>query len=178
MRTPTFRTRSAALAAALASAVLLLAAPAAQADDDHGWQPQPGAREYDAPAGTVCPFHLHITALVDEEETKTVSRHPDGTPEKILWRGPLIKRYTNVDTGAQADRDQSGRATEYRRSDGSTLWVVPRNSHISARIHPGDPYHPAGAYVFSGGAVMLVHPDQQVEVLAQNRVENLCETLA
>ncbi|MGA5818086.1 hypothetical protein ACPC54_09535 [Kitasatospora sp. NPDC094028] len=177
MRTPTFRTRPAALAAALAAAVLLLAAPAAQADDDQGWQPYRN-HDTDAPAGAVCPFHLHITVVTDEEETKTVARYPDGSPAKVLWRGPLVLRYTNVDTGAQAERDQSGKATEYVGPDGSTLWTVPKNSHISARIHPGNPYHPAGAYVFSGGAVLLDHPDHQVEVLVQNRVENLCETLA
>ncbi|WBP90290.1 hypothetical protein [Kitasatospora cathayae] len=177
MRMPSYRTRSAALAAALATAVLVLASPAAQADDDDGWQPYHG-QDYDAPAGTLCPFHLHITDLLDQEETKTVGRYPDGSPEKVLWRGPLILRYTNVDTGAQVDRDQSGRATEYRLPDGSTLWDVPRSSHISAKVHPGNPYHAVGDYVFSGGAVLLVHPDQQVEVLAQHQVENLCQTLA
>jgi hypothetical protein len=177
MRMPSYLTRPAALGATLATAVLLLAAPAAQADDDHGWQPYHG-QDSDAPAGTVCPFHLHITDLLDQEETKTVTRYPDGSPEKVLWRGPLILRYTNVDTGAHVDRDQSGRATEYRRPDGSTLWDVPRSSHISARVHPGNPYLAAGAYLFSGGAVLLVHPDHQVEALVQHRVENLCETLA
>ncbi|MER7842519.1 hypothetical protein ABTZ03_01035 [Kitasatospora sp. NPDC096077] len=168
--------RSAALVAVLATVVLLPAAPAAHADDD-GWQPYHG-QDYDAPAGTVCPFHLYITDLLDQEETKTVARHPDGSPATVLWRGPLTLRYTNLDTGAQVDRDQSGRATEYRLTDGSTLWDVPKSSHISAKIHPGNPYHPVGDYVFSGGAVLLVHPDQQVEVLAQHRVENMCRTLA
>ncbi|MFF2148058.1 hypothetical protein [Kitasatospora sp. NPDC058190] len=177
MRMPSYLTRPAALGATLATAVLLLAAPAAQADGDHGWQPYHG-QDSDAPAGTVCPFHLHITDLLDQEETKTVTRYPDGSPAKVLWRGPLILRYTNVDTGAHVDRDQSGRATEYRRPDGSTLWDVPRSSHISARVHPGNPYLAAGAYLFSGGAVLLVPPDHQVEVLVQNQVENLCQTLA
>ncbi|RKT19490.1 hypothetical protein BX285_3948 [Streptomyces sp. 1114.5] len=177
MRMPPYLTRPAALAAVLATAVLMSAAPAAQADGDDGWQPYHG-QDYDAPAGTLCPFHLHITDLLDQEETKTVARYPDGSPEKVLWRGPLILRYTNVDTGAQVDRDQSGRATEYRLPDGSTLWDVPRSSHISAKVHPGNPYHAVGDYVFSGGAVLLVHSDQQVEVLVQHQVENLCQTLA
>ncbi|MGW3041133.1 hypothetical protein ACWC9T_14105 [Kitasatospora sp. NPDC001159] len=58
------------------------------------------------------------------------------------------------------------------------LWVVPRTSHISAEIHHGNPYHAVGDYPFSGGAVLLAHPDRQVEVLVQHQVENLCETLA
>ncbi|MFE0464812.1 hypothetical protein ACFW1A_36720 [Kitasatospora sp. NPDC058965] len=176
MHVPTPLARPAALGAALAAAALLVAAPVARADDD-GWQPYRGT-DSDYAAGTLCPFHLHIAALVDGEETRTVSRHPDGSPATVLWRGPLILRYTNVDTGASVDRDQSGRATEYLRTDGSVLWDVPRNSHISARIHPGNPYHAVGDYLLSGGAVLLVHPDHQVEVLVQHRVENLCATLA
>jgi hypothetical protein len=170
--------RPAALAVALAAALLAAgpAAPAAVADDGGGWQPYHG-QDSDEPAGTLCPFHLYIAALVDQEETKTVSRYPDGTPAKVLWRGPLILRYTNLDTGAHVDRDQSGRATEYRRPDGSVLWEIPRTSHISARIHPGNPYHPVGDYLLSGGAVLLVHPDHQVEILVQHQVENLCDTL-
>ncbi|MFJ9692189.1 hypothetical protein [Kitasatospora sp. NPDC101183] len=176
MRMPSHLARPSALVVAVATAVLLLAAPAAQADDD-GWQPYHG-QDYDAPAGTLCPFHLYITDVLDQEETRTVARYPDGSPAQVLWRGPLILRYTNLDTGAQATRDQSGDATEYRLPDGSTVWDVPKDSHISAKIHPGNPYHAAGDYVFSGGAVLLVHPGGQVQVLAQNRVENLCETLA
>ncbi|WP_051838246.1 hypothetical protein [Streptomyces sp. NRRL WC-3742] len=178
MRLRPYLTRPAALVAALATSVLLLAAPAAQAaGSDDGWVPYHG-QDTDAPAGTVCPFHLHITHVLEGEETRTVARYPDGSPAEVLWRGPLFLRYTNLDTGAQTVRDQSGDATEYRLPDGSTVWEVPGDSHISARIHPGNPYHAPGAFVFSGGAALLVHPDKNVQVLAQNRVENLCETLA
>ncbi|GAA1937326.1 hypothetical protein [Kitasatospora viridis] len=189
MRIPSYPRRTALGAALAATAALLLLAPAAQAagaaggggngsggSGDGGWHSYHG-QDTDDPAGTVCPFHLHIASLVDQEETKTVSRYPDGSPEKVLWRGPLILRYTNVDTGAHVDRDQSGRGTQYLLPDGGTLWVLPKSSHMSARIRPGNPYHAAGDYLFSGGVVLLVHADKQVQVLAQHQVENLCDTL-
>ncbi|MQS15770.1 hypothetical protein F7Q99_26765 [Streptomyces kaniharaensis] len=173
--------RPAAVVAALA-AVLLAAAPAAQARSgsgeggDGGWQPYRNTPK-DYPAGALCPFHLHIGIVTDEEETRTAASYPDGSPSKVLFRGPLVLRYTNVDSGRSVDRDQSGRATLYYLPDGSRLWLVPRSSHISARIFAGNPYHAPGDFVFSGGVTLLIHPDGQPQVLEQHQVENLCETL-
>ncbi|MBV6697685.1 hypothetical protein KV557_11170 [Kitasatospora aureofaciens] len=167
------------LVVAALAAVLLAAAPAAQArtGDDGGWQPYRSAPE-DFPAGALCPFHLYIGILVEGEETKVAARYPDGSPAKVLWRGPLELRYTNLDTGRSVDRDQSGKATLYHLPDGSKLWLIPRTSHISAQVHAGNPYHAPGDFLFSGGVTLLVHPDGQPQVLEQHQVENLCETLA
>ncbi|MFH9349605.1 hypothetical protein [Kitasatospora sp. NPDC017646] len=62
------------------------AAPAAQSDDHGGRQPHHG-EDHDAPAGTLCPFHLHITDLLDQEEIRTVGRYPDGSPERSSGAG-------------------------------------------------------------------------------------------
>ncbi|MCC9312256.1 hypothetical protein LN042_35225 [Kitasatospora sp. RB6PN24] len=53
-----------------------------------------------------------------------------------------------------------------------------QTSHISAVVHPGDPYRASGDYLFSGGARLLIHPGHQIEVLEQHQVENLCDTPA
>ncbi|MFF3072012.1 hypothetical protein ACFVSN_05295 [Kitasatospora sp. NPDC057904] len=170
--------RPLAAAAALAAA-LLTVAPTAQAHTggDDGWQPYTSGDE-DFPAGALCPFHLLIGVLVEGEETKVAARYPDGSPAEVLWRGPLVLRYTNVDSGRSVDRDQSGKATEYKLPDHSVLWLIPKDSHISARVRAGNPYHAPGDFLFSGGVTLLVHPDGQPQVLVQHRVENLCETLA
>ncbi|MEV7021219.1 hypothetical protein [Kitasatospora sp. NPDC093558] len=171
--------RPLAVVAALAAAALLAVAPTAQAHtgDGDGWQPYRSGDE-DFAAGALCPFHLHIGVLVEGEETKVAARYPDGSPAKVLWRGPLVLRYTNLDSGRSVDRDQSGKATEYKLPDHSVLWLIPKNSHISARVRAGNPYHAPGDFLFSGGVTLLVHPDGQPQVLVQHQVENLCETLA
>ncbi|MFF7634996.1 hypothetical protein ACFZB9_17810 [Kitasatospora sp. NPDC008050] len=61
-----------------------------------------------------------------------------------------------MNSGKTVDRDQSGRGTRYHRSDGSSLWEVPRTSHLSVGFHPG----------------------RQQQVLTQHRVEGLCRRLA
>ncbi|MFF2081545.1 hypothetical protein ACFVXG_43085 [Kitasatospora sp. NPDC058162] len=174
------RRPSAVLAAVASVAALLLAgAPAAGAagGDDDGWQPY-RSQPRDYPAGTLCDFHLHIGIVTDGEEIRTAARYPDGSPERVLFRGPLVLRYTDVDSGRSVERDQSGRGTLDYLPDGSRLWRIPASSHISAAIHPGNPYHAPGDFLFSGGVTLLIHPDGQPQVLRQRRAENLCETLA
>jgi hypothetical protein len=172
------------LGAAIAVATLALGAPAASAatpghgDGDGGWQPYSSGGPQDLPAGTVCPFHLYVAPLLDQEQIKYAATYPDGSPEKVLFRGPLVLRYTNLDNGRSVDRDQSGFGTLYYLPGGYKLWVIPPSSHISAQIHPGDPYHAMGDYLFSGGVRALIHPGHQVQVLEQHQVENLCDTLA
>ncbi|MDH6140260.1 MULTISPECIES: hypothetical protein [Kitasatospora] len=172
------------LGAAVAVAALALAAPAATAatpahgDGGGGWHPYRTGGPFDYPAGTVCPFHLYVSVLVDQEESKTAAGYPDGSPKKELFRGPLVLRYANADSGRSVDRDQSGFGILNYLPGGYREWVIPKTSHISAVVHPGDPYHATGDYLFSGGARLLIHPGHQTQVLEQHQVENLCDTLA
>ncbi|MGF1430345.1 hypothetical protein [Kitasatospora sp. LaBMicrA B282] len=179
------RSRRALPVAALAAAAVLLAAPLAQAQGTQaaaaqgggGWRPFRSQPE-DDPAGTVCSFHLHLGIVSDGEEVKTAATYPDGSPKKLLFRGPLVVSYTNLDTGRTVVRDQSGRGALSYLPDGSHLWVIPPASHLSVTVHPGDPYLAPGEYLYSGGVRMLVHPGDQPQVLTQHQGEDLCRTLS
>lgn len=100
-------------------------APATSAEEGtvRGWEPSPSA-PWDVPAGARCDFPVHGEPVVDEVEQLVIARHPDGSPATVAYRGDLVVRLTNTETGASHDADASGRAlVEYGR-DGSQHWYV------------------------------------------------------
>ncbi|GCD93024.1 hypothetical protein [Embleya hyalina] len=48
--------------------------------------------------------------------------HPDGRPRLVAYKGPLVLRITNTNTGASTDVDASGSALVEYRTDGSQMW--------------------------------------------------------
>ncbi|MFE3252980.1 hypothetical protein [Streptomyces sp. NPDC059209] len=88
-----------------------------------GWEPAPSA-PWDTAAGVRCDFPVHAEPVVDEVERRVVTTHPDGSPKRVLYRGDLVVRITNTDTGAFHDADASGTAAVDRRADGSQFWSV------------------------------------------------------
>jgi hypothetical protein len=174
------RTRIVTSAAAVGLALTAFSAPAHAATTTTGTQ-NPGAwvpitegnREY--PAGTVCSFALSNEVVSQAEEQRVALTYPDGTPLETDYRGPLVVRYTNESTGASVVRDLSGTAQLYSTPDQGSLWVS--QDHFGLTVHPGDPNHAAGLFVLTGPSVFVVPSDGDTTVLAQTRVENICDTL-
>lgn len=113
LTTPLFGTGAAAATAAAP-------APPAAA---RTWEPAPSA-PWDAAAGVRCDFPVHAEPVVDEVERLVLTTHPDGSEKRVLYRGDLVVRVTNTDTGASYDADASGTAAVDYRTDGSQFWSV------------------------------------------------------
>ncbi|MFI6120633.1 hypothetical protein ACIBCU_12360 [Streptomyces sp. NPDC051064] len=112
--------RRALLAATTLGAVVLGTSPASGAD---GWEPAP-TPPYDLPAGARCDVPVHTEPVVDEVVQRVLDRRPDGSPSRVAYRGDLVVRVTNTDTGAFYDADVSGSAIVDHHADGSQKWYV------------------------------------------------------
>ncbi|WP_411085179.1 hypothetical protein [Streptomyces sp. 061-3] len=109
------------------AAVLLGAVPAASADSGtgagQGWEPTP-SKPWDVPAGLRCDFPVHGEPVVDEVVRHVLDTNPDGSAKRVTYKGDLVVRVTNTDTGAFFDADVSGWAIVEYRTDGSQFWSV------------------------------------------------------
>ncbi|MDH2390190.1 hypothetical protein QCN29_15605 [Streptomyces sp. HNM0663] len=112
-----------ALAAVVLGSAPAAAGPAAAGAAAGGWEPAPSA-PWDVPAGARCDFPVHGEPVVDEVERLVLARHPDGSPKHVAYRGELVVRVVNADTGASYDADASGTAVVEHRADGSQSWTV------------------------------------------------------
>ncbi|MFE4212950.1 hypothetical protein [Streptomyces sp. NPDC056844] len=88
-----------------------------------GWEPAPSA-PFDVAAGLRCDFAIHGEPVVDEVLQRVLDRHPDGSPKRVAYKGDLVVRVTNQETGAFHDADASGSAIVEYRADGSQFWSV------------------------------------------------------
>ncbi len=170
-------------AAALAMSVGLLAvAPAATASadpDSSSWirYHQP---DVDVPAGHACSFAVHEHVLRDKEYYKVLATYEDGTHQAELWRGPLVMRYTNVDTGASKVVDISGRGRITYYPDGSFASITIVTGHFGATIPPGNEMA-AGLYRVGGkDSSMTVDPDgkRYIALGPNGSTEDLCAALS
>ncbi|MFJ8749416.1 hypothetical protein ACIREO_08785 [Streptomyces sp. NPDC102441] len=112
--------RLAFLAATALTVMALGTAPASASD---GWEPAP-TPPYDLPAGARCDVPVHTEPVVDEVVQRVLARRADGSPSRIAYRGDLVVRVTNTDTGAFHDADVSGSAIVDHHADGSQKWHV------------------------------------------------------
>lgn len=92
-------------------------------DRDAGWTRAPQG-PFTAPAGELCPFTMSGVSLVDEVVFKTIATFPDGSPKEQIYKGALVVRFTNDDTGAYVDRDLGSSALLSVGADGSQNWTV------------------------------------------------------
>ncbi|MFY9915016.1 MAG: hypothetical protein WAK18_10140 [Nocardioidaceae bacterium] len=170
-------------AAALAlSAAALAVAPTTTASADSYDSPwiryhQP---DVDVAAGHACSFAVHEHVLRDKEYYKVLATYADGTDQAELWKGPLVMRYTNVDTGASKVVNISGRAriTYYR--DGSFASITILTGHFGATMPPGNEMA-AGLYRVGGkDSAMTIEPDgKRYLVLGPHgSTEDLCAALS
>ncbi|GAA1422757.1 hypothetical protein GCM10009601_24720 [Streptomyces thermospinosisporus] len=139
--------RRTALAPLALTALLLGATPAAAgtAPGTPGWEPAPTA-PWDVAAGVRCDFPVHGEPVVDEVVQRVLSTHADGSPKRVAYKGDLVIRVTNTETGAHYDADASGTALVEYRSDGSQFWTV----HGPVLVGVGEGTLPRGLYIVDG----------------------------
>ncbi|WP_107645002.1 hypothetical protein, partial [Streptomyces sp. Ru87] len=133
--------------------VLLAAAPASAAGpvataSGAGWEPAPPTPPSDYAAGERCDFPVHGEPVVDEVVQRVLETHPDGSPKRVAYKGDLVVRVTNTDTGAAYDADASGTAVVDYRTDGSQFWSVLGPVLANFRENGGD--LPRGLYILDG----------------------------
>lgn len=131
------------------------------------------------PAGEFCEFEVFGEVLRDEEFFRNISTYADGTPRTQLWRGPLIMRFTNMETGASVDRNASGRSFfEYGPGEAFQSITI-QTGHFVGRTRAGsDPAQ--GIFYVSGRWSSLVRHDDGSSTIflgPNGTAENLCETL-
>jgi hypothetical protein len=176
----TVATRTAAVLAAGALAAAVAAAPAtadrpATPDrsgwDDLAWEPY-RTPPFTSPAGQLCEFTLQADPIADEEMVATVARFPDGTPKVEAYKGRLVVRYTNVETGASTDKDLSGYAVVRYFEDGAYTMYMYGPVGVGFR---GTDRYPKGMYVLDGFHVVQTGADpvdRNREVLVDGGTEH------
>jgi hypothetical protein len=162
----------------LVAALVLPPAVPALADPLPGrWEPYQTA-PFEVPAGTRCPFTLRGDVVRDREEIRTFATFPDGSPRVQVIRGPLVMRFTNVESGESVVRDLTGVGALLFERDGSfTLFLV--DGSFAAGLAPTDEGGPA-FLVFSGTghSVRFDADGARTVKYGIGPVENICETLA
>lgn len=159
--------------AAVAGVATALAVPAAEASD-HGWQPY---RTQPFTTSGVCPFTVRGDIVRDEEEVRTVTSYPDGTPRIQEFRGPLVIRFTDTANGRSVVRDLSGHGRVRHRKDGGSVWHG--DGGFSVRIFIGNRAYPAGWYILHGRFTLIIEPDNTRDLrTVHGEIEDLCQTLA
>jgi hypothetical protein len=131
------------------------------------------------PAGTYCDFEVFSQVLRDQEFFRDVSTYEDGTPRTQLWRGPLILRFTNKETGFSVVRNASGRAfMEYGPGETFQSLTI-QSGHFVGSAKAGSVPAQGIFYVAGKWSSMTRNDDgSSTIVLGPNgTAENLCDTL-
>lgn len=132
------------------------------------------------PAGSVCDFEVFATALHDREFFRNVSTWPDGSPRTQLWKGPLIMRIKNNETGESVVRDISGRQIKQLNRDGSLESILIQSGHTLGGMAEGSDPGKGAWYVGGTWSSMVRNDDGTSRIFLgpDGTAENLCETLA
>jgi hypothetical protein len=165
-----------ALALLTLTAAGLAAAPATASADSIPWQPYRTSPWTDQP-GQVCAFGVAVTIVKDAEQVRTLQSYPDGSPEVQEFRGPLYVRYTNQSSGKSVVGNLSGYGWFTYESDGAIDAYV--QQHIGLTVKAGNIGWPAGEWVISGKANVIVSPTGQVSVqLHHAKSDNICADIS
>lgn len=169
-------------AAATAAALCLtatLAAPAATAaggaagnGGDEGWRPV----EYppvNYPAGERCDFAFRTEPLVDETMVKTVATYPDGSPKTELYKGALLVRVTNLETGATYDADAGGRSIVQYAPDGGHVYYA--TGPFLMGVLEGRGNLPRGEYLVDGVYTVEITADDYRSVEWKGNAKKLTD---
>ncbi|MCC8478527.1 hypothetical protein LMJ41_11610 [Streptomyces globisporus] len=87
-----------------------------------GWEPAPSA-PWDVPAGERCAFPVHGEPIVDEVVSRELPPPTEGVT-RTAYKGDLVIRVTNKETGAHYDADVSGTALVDAYASGAQFWRV------------------------------------------------------
>ncbi|GAA2588532.1 MULTISPECIES: hypothetical protein [Streptomyces] len=156
----------------LTLAAALLGTQPATAAAEEGWEPAPST-PWDVAAGVRCDFPVHGEPVVDEVVRRVLSTYPDGSERRVAYKGDLVIRVTNTETGAAHDADASGSAVvEYRR-DGSQLWAV--HGPVFVGVGAGQGTLPRGLYIVDGVYTMDISATGYKAVhLVRGTTDDLC----
>jgi hypothetical protein len=189
MNTRITRTLGSLAAAVVAGGVLVASQAGAQGPSttkfatDHpgasGWTPYHQS-DIHYEAGRRCDFPLEGKVVLDREEYRDVSHWGNGQVRTQEWRGALVIRWTNLDSGESVRRDQSARAFVEYAEDGAMESLTSLRGAFGAGLPEGS--HPGkGAYVVDGRWSSVILEDDGTRTIAlgpRGTLENLCETLA
>jgi hypothetical protein len=140
------------------------------------WKPYRTKPWHDAP-GQVCAFGVNATIVQDHEQYRTLSSYPNGNPQLQEFRGPLFVRYTNTSTGTSVVGNLSGYGWFYYPASGGTDAFAA--SHIGLTIPVGNRGFPAGEWIVSGRAMVIVDSTGAINiVLIRATTENICSVLS
>lgn len=150
-------------AAALALVAGATAAPSAHAAGGDGggspWVPYRTSEVVVPAARSTCGFDVRITPVVDDEEYRTMSTYPDGSPRTQTFRGTLIETYTNLSTGRTVTEDLSATAVFRYADDGTPLSLTSVHGAFGTTMPRGSTPD-TGLYVLSGhGTSVTFAPD-------------------
>lgn len=164
------------LAATTLIAVTLGTAPASAAPGSDGWEPAP-TPPYDLPAGARCDVPVHTEPLVDEVVQRVLDRRPDGSPSRVAYRGDLVVRVTNTESGTFHDADVSGSAIVDYHADGSQRWYVV--GPVLAGVGENAGNLPRGLYVLDGVYTMDISATGYKSVrLVRGSADDVCSRIA
>ncbi|MFG1811863.1 hypothetical protein [Streptomyces sp. NPDC049040] len=158
--------RRTALALSVIAAVVVGAAPAAQASapaataatstgTSAGWVPAP-SEPWDVAAGSRCDFPVHGEPIVDKVVQRVLETYPDGTAKRVVYKGDLVVRLTDTDTGAFHDADAGGTAVVDYGTDGAQTWYVLGPVLIGFAANSGN--LPRGFYTIDGAYTLHFGP--------------------
>ncbi|MFF4758464.1 hypothetical protein [Streptomyces sp. NPDC001292] len=160
-----------ALAAVLMGVQPASAAPAG-AGTGAGWDPAPSA-PWDIGAGLRCDFPIHGEPVIDKVMRLVLDTYPDGTARRVVYKGDLVVRVTNTQTGAFYDADASGSAMVEHRTDGSQFWAV--HGPVLAGVGEGGGNLPRGLYIIDGVYTMDISSGGYKSVnLVHGTTDDLC----
>ncbi|MFF7309832.1 hypothetical protein [Streptomyces sp. NPDC008137] len=156
----------------LTLAAALLGTQPASAEPHNGWEPSPSA-PWEVAAGVRCDFPVHGEPVVDEVVRRVLSTHPDGSERRVAYKGDLVIRVTNTETGAAYDADASGSALVEYRPDGSQLWAV--HGPVLVGVGEGRGTLPRGLYIVDGVYTMDISATGYKAVhLVRGTTDDLC----
>jgi hypothetical protein len=156
----------------LAVAAVLVGTQPASAEPAQGWEPAPSA-PWDVGAGARCDFPVHGEPVVDEVVRRVLSTYPDGSVQRVAYKGDLVVRVTNTETGASYDADASGSAVVEHRPDGSQLWAV--HGPVLVGVGQDQGSLPRGLYLLDGVYTMDIDPTGYKSVhLLKGTTDDLC----
>jgi len=157
-----------AVATIVAAAVLMGTGTVANAEPPIPIPPNP---ETTWPAGTVCPYPVHVVATENKSLLHQLSNG------QLVITGKLTERVTNLDTGRSESYKVSGPLRIISHDDGSATVI----SHgrlflsLSSSADVGGP----GLFIYIGRVVAQVSPDGTlVSVSRIPRVIDVCAALA
>ncbi|WP_439675731.1 hypothetical protein [Embleya sp. MST-111070] len=141
------------------------------------WEPAPPTPPFDYPAGARCDFPVHAEAILDEVVQRVLKTHPDGTPKRVAYKGPLVMRVTNTDTGTHFDADAGGSAVVDYRLDGSQRWLALGPVLTTFRANGGN--MPRGVYTIDGVYILDITADRtKTLTMLHGGTDDICARVA